>query len=232
MTTVKFSTAPTISIEGTGVTYGDFDAANYSLTVKGKGRTGPKAKAAVREIQKHLFGALEMLRAEGVTFVPGKTRSTLSVDKDYNASRFFAGYVATFSMTFRSRDLDRLAEIHDTLTSIEGAEVASPYFVLDPEAKEDLHRSAFQRAVTQANNRFADQCKLLGFDPADYEVASWSSRTGRDTHSNFKALSNFSPTSNDEDFFIPVGDGRASVESGESKVQVHLTLNFTRKGSA
>lgn len=228
-TTVRFDTTPTVSVDGTGIAYGKFSAANYSLTIQGKGKTGPKAKAATRMIQDKLFRELETLQGNGITLVPGKTRSTLSVDKDYEHSsalgRFFSGYTATFSITFRSRDLDRIAEIHDVLTSIEGAEVTSPQFIMDPEHKEELRRTAFEKAVKQAKQRFKEQCAVIGDDSSRYEITSWDSCVGRDNNANFKVLSNFNPLNNDDDFFIPVS---CNVESGEARLELNLTINYNR----
>jgi uncharacterized protein YggE len=222
---------PVVSVNGTGLAYGKFCAANYSLIIQGKGKTGPKAKAATRAVQEKLFRAMENLQENGVVIVPGKTRSTLTVAKDYarntTLGSFFAGYTATFGLTFRSRDLDRIAEIHDALTSIEGAEVTSPKFLMDPEHKEELRRTAFENAVKQAKQRFEEQCLVIGNDPKQYEITSWDSRSGRDTNSNFKGMTNnFSPLENDEDFFIAV---RNNVESGEARVELHLTIDFSKK---
>lgn len=219
-----------ISIDGTGLAYGKFSAANYSLTIQGKGKTGPKAKLATRAVQEKLYRALENLQENGVVIVPGKTRSTLTVDKDYTHNstlgRLFSGYTATFSITFRSRDLDRIAEIHDALTSIEGAEVTSPTFLMDPDHKEKLRRIAFKSAVEQAKQRFKEQCEVIGNNPDHYKITSWSSMVGRDINANFKGMNNsFSPLENEEDFFIGVRD---NVESGEARVELNITIDFNR----
>lgn len=222
---------PMVSVSGTGLAFGKFRAANYSLTIQGKGKTGPKAKAATRTVQEKLYRAMENLQENGVVIVPGKTRSTLDVAKDYarntTLGSFFAGYTATFSLTFRSRDLDRIAEIHDALTSIEGAEVASPKFLMDPDHKEELRRTAFENAVKQAKKRFEEQCIVIGNDPEQYEITGWDSRSGRDTNSNFKGMNNnFNPLGQEDDFWLPE---RSNVESGEARVELNLTIEFSKK---
>lgn len=227
-TTVKFNTAPSIAISGTGIAYGTFDAASYSLSIKGKGKTGPKAKAATRMVQDTLYRTIESLKTKGITIVPGKTRSTLTIEKDYERNhtlRIFSGYTATFNLTFRSRDLNRIGEIHDALTSIVGAEVESPKFIMDPTYKEKLRQNAFEQAVIQAKQRFIDQCKLFQINPEHYEITSWSTQTDRNTYNNFKGLSNFSPLETDEDFFIP---SRPNVESGESRVKIDVTVQYNK----
>jgi len=229
-TTIRLDRPPVMSVTGTGLAYGKFQAANYSLTIVGKGKTGPKAKLATRAVQEKLYKALNNLQENGVTLVNGKTRSSLSVEKDYDRGNFriFSGYKATFTMTFRSRDLERIAEIHDALTSIEGAEVASPSFLMNPEHKEGLRRQAFEGAVKQAKQRFGEQCAVLGFDSEQFEIVNWDSRSGRDDKSfRGKGLSNnFSPLENDEDFFIAIRD---SVESGEARMELSVTLNYSKR---
>jgi len=74
--------------------------------------------------------------------------------------------------------LEKVSEIHDTLTNLERVEASSPTF--DVKNKEQLSRVALKKAFEKAEKRIKDECETFGIDRNLLQVSAWNARYGED----------------------------------------------------
>ena len=213
----------TISISSDGTAIATFDGAEFNLEVKGAGKTGPRAKENTRAVMNKIYQAVQGLENEGASFDQDRTRSSLSVEMAYkrtSGGQVFDGYLARFKICLYTEKMDKIAVIHDALTSIEGAEVQSPTFKLNDTQKNRLQDEAFVSAVALGKSRFEIQARALGFDPDDFEIDSWNTYYNATRGRSFKNC--------------VIGDANetVAVKAGKADVSITLTTEYIRKPGA
>lgn len=53
------------TVSASGVAEGRFDSVSFNVSVRGRGDTGPKAKAATQEVTSRLYTAVQLLKEHG-----------------------------------------------------------------------------------------------------------------------------------------------------------------------
>lgn len=169
-----------IQISGKGVATATFRSVGYSVKVRKIGATGPAAKNEAKPVIDALLTVVSGFATEaGIDLTRLKTDFAVDQNLVYNRSGNHQqdGYVATYSLSFTGTVVEAATKLHDALTSVEGAEVASPNFVVDNSA--DVEDRAFAHAVAVVKARFNAQCMALGLDPRAFHVHSWHTREER-----------------------------------------------------
>ena len=214
----------------TGLARGKYDRVAFDVSVEGRGGTGPKAKTKAQEtVTKSLNSALALLQKNGVVFDKNDHQSSFSVTQHFeydNSGRRPAGYLATFSLHLETSQVERASEIQDVLTSVEGANVSDPSFMLQPENRRTLQKVAVTEAFAVAQERFQEECGVLGLKPMDFEIEDWNVGygQGRFTPSTSNAMCDVAGAES------AGGSEPLEVNSGLASVQVTLTLGFRRVG--
>ena len=214
----------------TGIAQGKFDNVSFNILIEGRGNTGPEAKNQTREAVEALQTALNQLKSQGITFKDNEDRSTLRLSKEHRydeetGRNIFSGYLACYTLKVVSEDVEKTSEIQDVLTSISGAEVASPQFGQEPTTRRSLQKIALSSAFEVIRERLAEECEVLGLNVNDFEIESYNvnytqQRPNAYSNANFVA----------EDAFEAAGGGAPiEIKSGLADVGVTLNVSWRRK---
>jgi len=214
----------------TGLARGKFDRVAFNLSIEGRGVSGPQAKNKAQEVvNKHVKSAMEKLQKAGIVFQKDRNESGFAVEQHYiydNGEHRPSGYKATFTMHMETAQVDRVSDIQDVLTSVEGATVQNPEFILEPANRRQLQKVAVTEAFRVAKERFEEECAILRQNPIDFEINEWNARYNNDTPS----LSNAAVNCSLEVAGAANGDDALEIDSGLSNVQVTLTVGYRRVG--
>ena len=221
------------SQNATGIARGQFDSVSFNVTVEGRGNTGPEAKEETRSAVAALTEAIAGLKGDGITFKDDEDKSTFMLNKetryeDTAGRHVFSGYLAQYQLQIKSNQVDKASEIQDVLTTVEGAEVASPNFSQEPETRRELQKIAVKAAYEVVKERLAEECSILGIKVEELEIDTWDTNYGQ---SHSYSASNFAADSNMAMAGYAGGMEAAPIEvkSGLADVQVSLTVGFRRK---
>lgn len=220
------------NVFATGVAEADYDVVRFSVTIEGKGKTGPAAKENARAGIDATTATIRALEADGINVDRDRLKSSLSVNAHQKYDRASGehkkdGYLATYTVTFSSTSVDKASDIQDRLTSIADAQVAPPDFkILDLAG---LQRKALIDAKAKVDRRFDDQCAVLGIRESDCSLASYDVRYDDSESAGarpMRAAMAMSPES--------VGGGPPPVEikAGKARVKATLTISYQRKTSS
>jgi len=220
-----------IRISGQGVAKSPYDFATFSATVRGFGTSGPEAKEKTREVSTRLFDALSTLREKGIAFRDGELRTSFDVQRNNSYNREtheneFKGYRATFTVTVISDDIEQVGNIHDALTSVEGAEVDSPSLSLTPERREKLEQDAFGAAVEVVRSKFDAQCKAMGLEVDQFQMVNWGDNNGRGHHFEEAGGGKFAALAKCAD---DAAGGALEFHAGMATVTSDIVISYVRK---
>lgn len=211
------------SVSAEGSAEAEFDTARFSVKAEARGKTGPDAKKALKEEASKLRSLYDAFEAEGYA---EKIRTSVSVNPDYDyksRTRKIVGYVASYSMSFRTTSLDKVSAIHDALTKIDNVAVHPPTF--DVKDKSELSKLALKSAFSKCQDRFESECVILGKDPKQFEVGTWNVSYSEDNYRQpVRALSAMAEA--------PMGGGNEeaiAIESGKAEVTVRFQAHYVRK---
>lgn len=216
----------TVEITGTGTADAKFTKVTYAVRVAQNGRTGPEAKERARPIIENVLKVLKE-HADQAGIDPESIKSLLSVEEvssyDHNTrENVFGGYRASYSLTFSGSNVDEASKLHDALTSIDDARASSPAFEIG--SNDELLLHATTRAFAAANSRFRMECEVLGLDPDDYEIRTWS--TGHDHGTRAKSLGLEAAVAMDAPMAAPI-----EIRAGKAVRSVTLTVSYARKAT-
>lgn len=225
------STISLTSVSALGVALADYDTAIFSITVEGRGEDGPAAKEDARPAIDALNACLKDLESAGVSVNREELTADYSVgveqEYDHDARRNKSiGYLASYTLSFRSESVDRASEVFDKLSSIEGCQVASPDFrVKDIQG---LQKAAFTDAWAKVQKRFSDECEALGLKRGDYALATYQTRYDESESAGPRPMRAMAAMASAES----VGGGGpppVDIKAGKSTVKVTLTASFASK---
>lgn len=221
------------NVQDTGVAEADYDVVRFSVTIEGKGKTGPAAKEDARKGIDATTATIKALEADGINVDRDRLRATLSVDVHQKYDRQSGenkrdGYLAKYHVTFSSTSVDRASDIQDRLTSIPDAQVAAPDFkILDLAG---LERDALEDAKKKVDRRFADQCAVLGIRETDCSLASYDARYDNSESAGarpMRAAMALESVAHDGGGPPPI-----EIKAGKARVKVTLTVSYQRKASS
>ncbi len=215
-----------------GLAQGKFDSVSFSVVVEGRGNTGPSAKEETASVVHELEASLAHLKEQGINFKNDEDRATLQLSKEHrydeeSGRNIFSGYLATYSLQVRSTDVDRVSEIQDVLTSVEGAEVGSPTFGQEPETRLELQKLALQNAFEVIKKRLTEECEVLELKTDDFEIDTWNANYGQQGRSY--SSSNSVVRARAACFDESMGGGPIEIKSGLAEVSVSLNVGYRRK---
>lgn len=238
--------ATTVAARGEAET--DYNLAGFSVALTALSSSVPLAKAKLKTKVDELNKAITDMKAKlGLEFVKGSVRGSSNVTEKHEWVKNvqeFKGYEASYIYSFQIDKMDKISEVYDVLTSLSQAQVYAPTFGL--KNRDKINKKALKHAFEKVSERFVTECKILGLDPTDFEIASWeasysdSARSSR-VGSNMRAMSasggarggsapaaqSYSATS------INIIDDDQSIDLivGLASVTVNLEVGYARKAS-
>lgn len=215
------------SVSALGVALADYDTAIFSLSVEGRGKSGPKAKDAARPAINALNAALKALEKEGVAIDRDALTTELSVNPEteydrQNNRQKRVGYLATYALSFKTETVDRASEIFDRLSSIEGVQADSPDFRVKDAAA--LQKAAFADAKAKIDRRFADECEALGITASDCALASYQTRYDESESAGARPMRAMAMAASAAPDSAPV-----EIKAGKACIKVTVTATYDRK---
>jgi uncharacterized protein YggE len=202
------STATTINV--TGKVTDKFDTARFQVNASMAAKSGPEAKEKILPTVRKLDEYYQSLASKSLA---EKLKTSLHVqphyvyDKTSNGNKL-TGYVAVYSLSFHTSNIDEVTNIQDMLTSMENVQVSPPSF--DVKNKAELSNKALKLAFEKAQKRLAEQCEVLGVNVKNLEIVSWNVTYSEDRNNHHMEAMSF------------VGAGvRAAVNSPEPQFQIN-----------
>jgi uncharacterized protein YggE len=194
-----------IVIKAKGVAETSFTSATFRASITTTGQTGPAAKAEAKTRIEQVYDVISQF-TKRADIEADRVRTTFAVDVWRDRSTYtFKGYQAVYTIVFDAKNVDEVVALHDALTSINGVESPTPVFNMD--TSPEIQAKVFQDAVNKAKATFNHQCKALGFDPALFEIYSWT------PESEHRASGKFVSLLADDEGAVEVTPGRAFCET-------------------
>lgn len=225
------------SISARGFVVADFDTATFSLSFN---EFAPKAREAKSKLKKgveKITTAIEDLKKKGLNILVTHYRSNVQVQPHYVYDRNtgehrLQGQKATYSVTFQTPTLEMVNEAYDVLSELDVNELAvnSPAYSVRAEA--DLKQQALEDAWKVAQTLFANQCKVLGQDPKNFSVDTWSvNYGGQDVHGFAKGRNFMNSTVAQAAGGGGYDDEAIDLHMGRAVIDVVLSVGYVRSGS-
>jgi len=165
--------ATTVAAQGEAKS--DYNLAGFSVTLEAVRPAVPTAKILLKKKVDALMAALDAMKQKlGIEFVKNSIHASSNVQEQYewkNNKQVSQGYQAVYNYSFQIDDLEKVSQVYDTLTSLEEVRVSSPYYSL--KSRDKLNKKALKNAWEKVTERFEMECKVLGLNPSDFEIASW-----------------------------------------------------------
>lgn len=198
------------AINVTGKVTDKFDTARFQVNATMMGKSGPEAKEKILPTVRRLDEYYQALAGKSLA---EKLKTSLHVqpfyvyDKSTNANKL-NGYMAVYSLSFHTSNIDEVTNIQDALTSIDNLQVSPPTF--DVKNKTELSNKALRLAFEKAQKRLGEQCEILGVSVKDLEIDSWSVSYSEDRNGHNAEAMSF------------VGAGRAAMSNSvEPQFQIN-----------
>lgn len=238
--------ATTVAAQGEAKS--DFNLAGFSVSLTATEADVPSAKVQLKKKVDALLESLEAMKTKlDLKFVKNSIRASSNVQQQWEWEKVkgkdqnvLKGYQASYSYSFQIDDLDKVSKVYDTLTSLPEIRVGSPYYSLKNQEK--LNKKALKDAFQKVSDRFADECAVLGLDPADFEIVTWEtsysdSRRSDRVASSMKARSaraavamSYSADIVESSAMGGGGDdSELELVAGQAQVTVNLEVGFARK---
>jgi uncharacterized protein YggE len=144
------------------------------LTLRRRDRSSRIAREHAKELLERLHAKLRELAKSGVHFDKEGMSARFSLETVRQRDSPAYEYEGVYRLTLSSPDHARFIEIFDAVTDVEGVEATSPSFRVDATSEQELRNDAFRAAVAHAKAKFAFQCRVIGLDPTEFEVSSWT----------------------------------------------------------
>lgn len=209
-------------VSAIGTAVADFDMARFVVTATTKGDTGAEAKAALKQVVSELSKLYESFQSEGA--VENRLANTsVAPRQEYDVQKCehkLAGYQATYNLVFHVSDLDKVSQIHDALTNIEGVQANEPTF--DIKDKSALSKQAFKNAYEKCKERFESECAVLGKNSGQYTVGRWNVHYSEDDRYNGGVRT---MTANVGGF---ADDDAIQIHAGKAEITCNLSIYFVK----
>ena len=244
--------ATTVAAQGEAET--KYNLAGFSVSLHATASSVPTAKKKLKTQVDELQAALDAMRTKlGIEFVKNSVRSSSSVQEKYEwikNKNEFQGYDAHYSYYFQIDDLDKISEVYDALTSLKEVRAQSPSFAITPKTRYRLEKKALKDAFEKVSDRFETECKILGLNAADFEIANWevtyadSQRSDRVAKGTRRMAARNAANSGDLEMAVaavavaaPAGGGAPEDDEplelvvGLATVHANLEVGFARKAA-
>lgn len=222
----------------------DYNLATFSLHLEATRPSVPTAKILLKKKVDELLASLEEMKKKlGLEFVKNSVVANSNVQEvhEWRANKQVSlGYQANYSYQFQIDDLDKVSQVYDVLTSLPEVRVNSPYYSL--KSRDKINKKALKVAFEKVTERFETECKVLGLNPDDFEIATWeasysdSRRSDRVAGAMRARVATAALESAEYDAPVACAAGGAAEASeplelvvGQASVTVNLEVGFARR---
>jgi Protein of unknown function (DUF541) len=223
------------TVAATGEAETTFDVATFSVHLSANDAFAPAVRVRLRSKIDDLEAAIRNLVDNyQVSIIEGSTKTTTNVNQVFNwdANNQRVGvWTGTYTMIFHTDSIDKVNRIYEVLVAVHEATVNSPSFFL--KNKDALNKQALRNAWLRVSDRFADECKVIGTNPVEHEVASWEVTYEDTKRENLIVAKKAVPGLRAQ--FLGEDDGPVdevaaiNIEPGKAKVLVNLNVSFKKK---
>lgn len=133
------------------------------------------------------------------------------------------GYKGVYVVSFESAAPDEASTIYNALTDLEEFNVLAPQFKL--KHQEALKRVALEDAHRRLLERFATECRVIGKDPASYEIATWNVNYGHQDRGGVRAYSAVAGSPKIARVAVDEVE-EIEIQASKAVVTVYLTATF------
>lgn len=205
-----------------------FKSVQFRLTTESVGPDTADARAQADAVIAKVIEAVQKLNADGAGIdLPGLVctyaQNPHHVYNHNTRQNVPNGYRVIGTIRCSTDRIDAVTAIQDALSKIDGASVQAPQFFIDdsPQAR----ALAFKDAHARATQDFALQCAVLGVDPNDFEIVSYSP-TQDMSHLGGAETASLGPRS------AAVDGGPAEIRPGGAEITAFISLTYARKDKA
>lgn len=238
------------TVAATGEADAPYNLATFTLVLMREGETQIEAKEKITTLAEEFYAILDDLENNlGVKIVKDSLTANPSSQLNQvweNGVRVVKGHNSYYHITFQVSTLDKVSLVYDKLSNLDGIQMSSPHFSLKNSDK--LNGKALAKAWLKVTARFAEECKVLGLNPEDFQVASWETSYS-DSHRTGRRLSAAKSARGIQlQSFSDLGGGEAAIESapgaafatgsspavleivvGRASVEVNLNVSYVKK---
>jgi uncharacterized protein YggE len=225
---------PLTTIRTLGVFETNYTTVNFTVTVLGRGKTSIEAKKAAEKIILNLNTAIASIKNKNIATLEENQNTTAQVneEKRYNQKTHeeeVLGFLATFTQNLKTSEVDKASVIFDTLSNVEGCQVAPPSFKVKDitEAQNEALKDAKNKLDAQKQKEF----ELLNLDAKDYFISAYA--TNYDTSESdgprpmrARAMAQESVTLSPS---APSAPPAIQLEAGKAVIKVTLNVTFSRR---
>ena len=186
------------TVAAQGEAEANFNLVGFSLSLSEVAGSVPLAKAKLKARIEDLDKTLtEIMKNNNLEFVKNSVRSSSHAAEKHEwreNKNVFLGHEVTYTLYFELDDMKQVNNVYEALTSLDRVRVGTPSFLIKDNLREKLNKKALKDAFSKVQERFDMECKVLGLDSNDYEVASWEvnysdSRRNPKVFANAKTMS-------------------------------------------
>ena len=174
------SKEPFTTVYATGVAETVYKSAEFTMSITAYGQDNAEARAKIDVTHAEIRKTITALNKGGARIDEAgmKIGYETAPWNEYDGTtreQVHKGYQVTASLNCSTEKVDAATVIMDALTKINGAIVSTPSFT--PDDSPAARKKAFKVAYDRAMEDFRLQCTVLGVNPDDCELASYSPST-------------------------------------------------------
>ncbi len=215
------------TVNATGVAFADYDSICFNVSVEVKGEDSASADAKLDRFIGAINATIDAFEKSGghvdrktLRAVPDIAPNTYN-DRE-TGEEVTKGYNGTYQLTFWSDSIGRAGKLKSEFTAIDGVSVSVTSKVKDPAP---VQKAAFRAAKAKVDQRFADECDVLGLNPANY---SWTYETRYDES---EGSSNEGARTYAASAKRGGGSSTEEIHTGQARVAVSITVTYTPKSA-
>jgi len=212
------------TVSSSGSVAADYNLATFHIGLDHLDDTVPEAKLRLKEKVDQLMLALDNIKSKHqVEIIKNSLKTSINVQPHYeygkNGKNKLIGFMASYEMSFKVSDMDKVSFIYDELTSLPEVTVQNPQYQVKNADK--LKKKALQRARKNVEERFAEECEILGLKRENYEIISW--RVNYNDHNREYGARVMALTAGASK---SVAADPIDLFSGQASIMVDLSVNY------
>lgn len=164
------------TVSSSGSVAADYNLATFNIGLDHLDDTVPEAKLRLKDKVDQLMLALDNIKStHQVELIKNSLKTSINVQPHYeygkNNKTKLVGFMASYVMSFKISDMDKVSIVYDQLTSLPEVTVQNPQYQVKHADK--LKKKALEKAWNSVEERFTEECEVLGLKRENYEVISW-----------------------------------------------------------
>lgn len=214
------------TVSSSGSMTADYNLATFNIGLDHLDDTVPEAKLHLKDKVDQLMLALDNIKStHQVELVKNSLKTSVNVQPQYEynnktSKSKLVGFMASYMMSFKISDMDKVSLVYDELTSLPEVTVQNPQYQVKHADK--LKKKALEKAWKSVEERFTEECEVLGLKREKYEVISW--RVNYNDHSReygAKVMALSAGASRSMAAPDPI-----DLVSGQANIMVDLSVNY------